>query len=131
MRVIAADLLFLEVVGGGSQTQVADGGHQALLGELLVSQLGTHADDGRGLALAALGDGGEPLLYQGCAALLGLAALVVAPQEQRQGAEQRDAIEGLAQGHLRYPLAAFMSYAASCPQPQLACCSYALSSFTS
>ncbi|AXQ50147.1 hypothetical protein DZC31_26455 [Stenotrophomonas rhizophila] len=69
-------------VGSGGQAYAFEGVLQALLGELLRGQLAAHADDGGGLALATLGDSGEPLLCQRCTALLGLAALVVAPHEQ-------------------------------------------------
>ncbi|MNO89640.1 hypothetical protein D3C76_811300 [compost metagenome] len=67
------------MVGGAGQAQAFESVLQALLGELLRGQFAAHADDGGGLALAALGDSGEPLLCQRCAALLGLAALVEAP----------------------------------------------------
>ena len=74
------------------------GGLQALLGGALRGQLTAEADDGGGLASAAGLGGGEAFLGQGGAALLGLAALVVAPEQQGEGAEQGGAVEGLAQG---------------------------------
>ncbi len=71
---------------------------QALLGQALGVHFAAQADDGGGLAVAAGGEVGQLLLGQGAAALLGLEALVAAPEQQGQGAEQGGAVEGLAQG---------------------------------
>ncbi|WP_349681600.1 hypothetical protein [Pseudomonas sp. UBA6310] len=92
--------------------QVVLGLLQVLLGGALAGHLGDQADDGCGLALAARGDVGELLLGQGGAALLGLAALVVAPEQQGERAEQGDAVEGLPE----------RAHATAFPQLQLACC---------
>ncbi|PZP26676.1 hypothetical protein [Pseudomonas kuykendallii] len=107
---MAAGFLFHQLVLGLHLVQVVLGLLQVLLGDALAGHLGDHADDGCGLPLAARGDVGELLLGQGGAALLGLAALVVAPEQQGERAEQGDPIEGLADGgHLRYQPAAFMA----------------------
>lgn len=71
---------------------------QALLGKALGMHLAAQADDAGGLARAAGGDVGQLLLGQGAAALLGLEALVATPDQQGEGTEQGEAIEGLAQG---------------------------------
>ncbi len=83
---------------------------QALLGCALGGQLPTHADDGVGLADVALLQVGDDLGVALGPRLGGLMLLVGAPEQQGEGAEQGQAVEGLAQGgHLRYQPAAFMA----------------------
>ncbi|MOA30005.1 hypothetical protein D3C78_1510530 [compost metagenome] len=109
-RVFTAVLLLLELVGGLGEAQAVQGVLQALLAQALGVDLAAEADDGGGLASAARLEHLQALLCQGGAALLGLALLVLAPQQQGQGAQQGEAVEGLAQGgHARYQPAAFMS----------------------
>lgn len=87
-------------------------GLHALLGDAQGGQLAAHADDGVGLAGAALGELLDTLGRQGFAGVHGLPLLVLAPEQQAKGTEQGEAVEGLAQaGHA----------AAFCPQPQSAC----------
>ncbi|WP_367863196.1 hypothetical protein [Pseudomonas guariconensis] len=57
--------------------------------KLLRGQLGAHADDGGGLALAALLGGGQFLLGQGRAAFLDLNEFVATPGQKGGGDEQR------------------------------------------
>lgn len=93
------------------QAQVVEGLLQALLVEALDLNLTAQADDGGGLAGAALLELLQALGGQGGAALFGLAAVVLTPEQQGQRAEQGEAIEGLAQG----------GHAAASVQAQLAC----------
>lgn len=63
------------------------GGLQALLGQALGGQLATEADDAGGLAGAAGLKLLQALSGQGGAPLLGLVALVLAPEQQGERAE--------------------------------------------
>lgn len=94
-------------------THVGLGGLQALLGLALGGEFAAHADDGVGLAGVALLQGGDDLGVALGPRLPGLVLLVGAPEQQGEGAEQGQAVEGLAQGG---------HTATFCPpQPQSAC----------
>lgn len=101
----------MQLGGGVGLAHPGLGGLQAVLAGTLRCHFTTEADDGGGLAGAAGLQGGEAFLGQGGAALLGLAALVVAPEQQGEGAEECGAVYGLAEG----------GHAAAFPQPQSAC----------
>ncbi|WP_280286643.1 hypothetical protein [Pseudomonas sp. BN415] len=81
-------LLLFEPVLGLGEAQAVQSFLQALLAQALGMQLTAEADDGGGLAGASFLDHLQALLCQGGAALLGLATLVLTPQEQGQGAQQ-------------------------------------------
>lgn len=84
----------------------------ALLGDAQGGQLAAHADDAGSLAGAALLELVDKLAVALGACRVGLALLVGAPEQQAKGAEQGQAVEGLAEGG---------HAAAFCPQPQSAC----------
>lgn len=74
------------------------GGLQALLGGALGGELVAHADDGVGLAGVALLQGGDAVGIALGPRLGGLVLLVGGPEQQGEGAEQGQAVEGLAEG---------------------------------
>lgn len=75
-------LLFLELGGGPGEAQAVQGFLQALLAQALGVDLAAETDDGGGLAGAAFLEYLQAFFRQCSAALLGLAALVLAPQQQ-------------------------------------------------
>ncbi|WP_390891683.1 hypothetical protein [Ectopseudomonas guguanensis] len=86
----------------------------ALLGLALGGEFVAHADDAGGLAGAALLELVDELGVSLGSRLGGLVLLVGGPEQQGEGAEQGQAVEGLAQGGHTATL--------TCPpQPQSAC----------
>lgn len=71
---------------------------QALLGDALGGQFVAHADDAGGLAGAALLELVNELCGPLGSRLGGLVLLVGGPEQQGEGAEQGEAVEGLAEG---------------------------------
>lgn len=76
----------MQLAGGVLLAHVGLGGLQALLGQALGGQLAIEADDTGGLAGAARLELLQALGGQGGAPLLGLVALVLAPEQQGQRA---------------------------------------------
>lgn len=79
-------------------THVRLGGLQGLLGGALGGEFVAHAGDAGGLAGVALLQGGDAVGVALGPCLGGLVLLVGAPEQQGEGAEQGQAVEGLAQG---------------------------------